>query len=260
MILDNRADAAARLILALDLPTRARALEFIHETEGLVGSYKIGSQLFTAEGPTLVRDIVARGQSVFLDLKFHDIPNTVAGAAVEAARLGVRMLTIHALGGETMMRRAVEAVHDLCDGEGLTPPRLIAVTLLTSLGREDLKKIHLSGTPEEIVADLAELAYSCGMDGVVASAHECPAIRARVTDPRFVLIVPGIRPADSSPHDQQRIVTPGHALRLGADYLVVGRPILESPTPRQAAERILAEIAAYCDRHLDTAESDLQGN
>lgn len=257
MVVENRADVAGCLILALDLPTRARALELIHQTEGLVGSYKIGGQLFTAEGPTFVREIVARGESVFLDLKFHDIPNTVAGAAVEAARLGVRMLTIHALGGETMMRRTVEAVHDLCDGEGLTPPRLIAVTLLTSLDREDLKKIHLSGTPEEIVADLAELAYCCGMDGVVASAHECPAIRARIADPRFVLIVPGIRPADSSPQDQQRIVTPAHALRLGADYLVVGRPILESPSPRRAAEKILAEIAASRDRSLDAASSDL---
>jgi orotidine-5'-phosphate decarboxylase len=247
MALENRADAAERLILALDVPARARALELIHQTKGLVGYYKVGSQLFTAEGPTLVREIVAQGGAVFLDLKFHDIPNTVAGAVVGAARLGVRMLTIHALGGEAMMRRAVEAVHDLCDGEGLTAPRLIAVTLLTSLDREDLKNIHLSGTPEEIVADLAELAYSCGMNGVVASARECPAIRARVTDPRFVLIVPGIRPADSSPQDQQRIVTPAHALRLGADYLVVGRPIVESSTPRQAAERILAEIAACPD-------------
>lgn len=240
----DRADVAGRLILALDVPTRAQAREVIQQTKGLVGYYKIGSQLFMAEGPALVREIVAEGENVFLDLKFHDIPNTVAGAVRETVRLGVRMLTIHALGGEAMMRRAVEAVHGLCDREGLTAPTLLAVTLLTSLSLTDLEKIHLGGSPDEIVSDLAELAYTCGVDGVVASAHECPAIRARVTDPHFVLVVPGIRPADSSPQDQQRIVTPTEAVRLGADYLVVGRPILESSSPRQAAEHILAEIAA----------------
>jgi len=238
----NRATLSERLILALDVPTRAQAHDLIEQTKGLVGCYKIGSPLFTSEGPALIREIVARGESVFLDLKFHDIPSTVARAAVEAARLGVRMMTIHALGGEAMMRHAVDALRELSERERIPPPRLIAVTLLTSLGLDDLTKIHLGGSPEEIVADLAWLASACGVDGVVASAYECPFVRSRVNDPRFVLVVPGIRPAGSRPDDQRRTVTPAEALRRGADFLVIGRPIVLSPTPRETTEQILAEM------------------
>lgn len=232
-----------RLILALDVPTAGQALRIVEQTCGLVGAYKIGSQLFTAVGPDLVRELVRRGERVFLDLKFHDIPTVVARAGIEAARLGVRMFTIHALGGEAMMRAVVEAVADFCAREGIARPRILAVTVLTSLGAEDLARVGVRAELEEIAVALAHLAHACGVGGVVASAREIRRIRAAIPDREFAIVVPGIRPAGASVHDQQRRATPEEALGAGADYLVIGRPILESAHPREALAHLLRRLS-----------------
>ncbi len=232
-----------RVILALDVSTAEAALRLVEETRGLVGMYKVGSQLFTAVGPDLVRALLRQGERIFLDLKFHDIPTTVARAGIEAARLGVSMFTIHALGGEPMMQAVVEAVADFCAREAIAQPRILAVTVLTSLGTEDLAKVGLRAKPEEVTVALARLAHVCGVGGVVASAWEIARIREAVPDREFAIVVPGIRPAGASTQDQQRSATPQEALRAGADYLVLGRPVSESARPREVLEEILREIS-----------------
>jgi orotidine-5'-phosphate decarboxylase len=198
----------------------------------------VGKELFTAAGPALVEDLVKRGFGVFLDLKFHDIPNTVASACRAAAKLGVWMLNIHAFGGRAMMRAAREAIPS-----GARAPKLIAVTLLTSMTQDDLVEIGVSGTTEDVVLRLASLADACGLDGVVCSAREAPVLRARCRA-GFDLVTPGIRLADAAADDQQRIMTPDSAIRAGATYLVIGRPITRAPDPVKALTRINAEIAA----------------
>jgi orotidine-5'-phosphate decarboxylase len=234
--------ARARLIVALDLPSADRAARMAEKLRGRVGLFKIGSELFGAEGPVLARYLAARGEAVFLDLKFHDIPNTVRGAAREATQLGVRIFNVHASGGRKMMEAAREGALEARSGKsGRKPPVILAVTVLTSLANEDLREIGIEGSPEEAVVRLARLAQSAGLDGVVASAREASAIR-QACGPRFVIVTPGIRPASASAHDQARVSTPEEAIRAGADYLVVGRPITAAQEPEAAAEAIVAEI------------------
>ncbi len=233
-----------RLIIALDVETRARALDLVDQLKGRVGLFKIGSQLFTAEGPDLVRAIVARGEKVFLDLKFHDIPSTVARAGVEAMRLGVALFNVHALGGATMMRAVVEAIKEAAERERLTPPRILAVTILTSLMPPDLKQIFIAERIDRVVTGLAQLAAESGLDGVVSSPQEALLIRHAVNRPDFIILTPGIRPLWAQKHDQKRVLTPAEAIREGADYIVVGRPVTASDDPVEAARRIVSEIEA----------------
>ena len=237
----NQVSPRDRVIVALDVADRDAALRIVEQVSGLVGMFKIGSQLFTAEGPQLVREIITSGERVFLDLKFHDIPNTVAGAVESAARLGVSILNVHTLGGSEMMRAAAHAVGD----RGLlwiTRPAVLGVTVLTSMDKADLADV---GIPLDLTAEvvrLATLARDSGLDGIVASPHEIRLIRECITAERFIILTPGIRPAWTAKGDQKRIATPVDAIRDGADFIVIGRPITDSPDPRAAAERILEEI------------------
>jgi len=201
--------------------------------------FKVGSQLFTTEGPRAIQRLAGLGFDTFLDLKFHDIPNTVAGAVAAAAKLPrVRLLTLHASGGLEMMQAAREAA-----GRAKSRPRLLGVTVLTSLDADGLRRIGMSGTPSSCALALARLARQAGMDGVVASAHEVRAIR-RACGPKFLIVVPGVRPATAAANDQSRVATPAEAIRAGADYLVVGRPITAASDPRAAALAIARETAS----------------
>jgi orotidine-5'-phosphate decarboxylase len=237
-------DPKQKLIVALDVYESDRALELCEQLRETVGMFKIGMQLFTAAGPDLVRKIVAGKGRVFLDLKYHDIPNTVAMAAIEATRLGVSMFNIHTSGGQEMMTRTAAAVAELAARENLPAPTILGVTLLTSIGEETLEQIGIGGRPAEVVRRLAALAKSAGLNGVVASAHEVGVIRSQVPDPRFVIVCPGTRSAQDAAHDQRRFMSAGDAIRAGADYVVVGRPILNAPDPVKAASTIVAEINA----------------
>ena len=235
----SRQQAAERLIIALDVAHAKTALRLAEQLRGQAGLFKVGLELFSAEGPALVRKLVGLGAGVFLDLKFHDIPNTVRGAAREAARLDVAMLNVHASGGLAMMKAALEGVRE--GAPEAEEPLVLGVTLLTSLAAADLGEIGWKDSPEESVILLSRLAHSAGLNGVVASPKEAAAIR-RALGPGFVIVTPGIRPAAAS-DDQARVSTPEAAIRAGADYLVVGRPITQSPDPNAAAEAILEEIA-----------------
>ncbi len=228
-----------RLIVALDFSSAAEAISMAEKLRGHVGLFKVGSQLFTAEGPMVARRLAALGEKVFLDLKFHDIPNTVHAAAREAARIGVTMLNVHASGGPKMMEAALEGSRQ--GGSGRDRPLVLAVTVLTSLGTDDLAAIGLNGDAEAAAIRLARLAQMAGLDGVVASPLEIAAIR-RTCGPNFVVVTPGIRPATAVADDQTRIATPGHAIRAGADYLVVGRPITAAADPAAEAAAIVAEM------------------
>ena len=234
--------AKDKLIVALDVDSADRAFDLFDALRDVVGMFKIGSQLFTAAGPDIVRRIVTKGGRVFLDLKFHDIPNTVAAAGVEATRLGVSIFNVHASGGAEMMKRTAEVVSETAKREGLPKPRVIAVTLLTSLDDKRLKQIGIGGDARTVVPNLARAAATCGLDGVVASPHEIQLIRDAVTIPDFIIVTPGIRPDSNATDDQRRVMTAGEAIRAGADYLVVGRPILNALDPAAAANSIVAEI------------------
>jgi len=234
--------ARDKLVVALDVDTANRAFDLFDSLRDVVGMFKIGSQLFTAAGPDIVRKILAKGGRVFLDLKFHDIPNTVAAASIEAARLGVSIFNVHASGGTEMMTRAAEAVSETAKREGVPKPKVIAVTLLTSLDSAALRQIGISGDAETSVANLARAAATCGLDGVVASPHEIQIVRAAVPNPEFIIVTPGIRPGCVATDDQRRVMTAAGAIRAGADYLVVGRPILNADDPVAAANSIVAEI------------------
>ena len=230
-------DARKRLIVALDVPTAATADELVNRLEGTCQWFKVGLELFTAAGPAVLEPLVARGHSVFLDLKFHDIPNTVAGAVRSAAALGARMLTVHAAGGPAMLAAARSALEGLSE-----PPQLLAVTVLTSMDEAQLRAAGVERAPAEQVGLLAKMGLEAGIRGFVCSPQEVAALRA-LTGPEGVLVVPGIRPAGADTGDQKRIATPAEALRQGASYLVVGRPITQAPDPAQAADAILKEMA-----------------
>ena len=231
-------EARDRLIVALDVTTAAEAQKLVQAVGDSVSTFKVGKQLFTAEGPSVVRDLVASGRKVFLDLKFHDIPNTVAGAVRAAAGLGVSMLTVHASGGAKMLRAAADAAQS-----SKNPPLVLAVTVLTSLGNEDLQEVGVSGGVAGQVLRLAGLARENGCRGVVASPQEVKQLRATL-GAGFAIVTPGVRPAGADPGDQARIATPAEAIRNGASHLVVGRPITEAKHPAQAAETFLKEIEA----------------
>jgi orotidine-5'-phosphate decarboxylase len=233
--------AKDKLIVALDLPSAAAAAQLAEKLRGRAGLFKVGSELFTAEGPVLVHYLVANGIKVFLDLKFHDIPNTVRAATREATRMGVSMLNVHASGGRAMMAAAAESARESSSALRMPRPLVLGVTVLTSLTSEDLREIGIDGGPEAAVARLARLAQSAGLDGVVASPREIAAIR-RACGPSFVIVTPGIRPATADVNDQARIATPASAIQAGADFLVVGRPITAAPDPAAAAEAIVAEM------------------
>jgi orotidine-5'-phosphate decarboxylase len=234
---DRIALARRQLIVALDVPGAKAADELVKRLEGVCQWFKVGMELFTAAGPPVVEKLVASGHSVFLDLKFHDIPNTVAGAVRSAARLGVRMVNVHAAGGPAMLQAAREALHGLAD-----PPELLAVTVLTSMDAAQLKAAGVGRAPEKQVELLAKMSLKAGIRGFVCSAHEVAPLRS-LTGPEGVLVVPGIRPAGAAAGDQKRLATPADTLRAGASYLVVGRPISQAPNPAEAAEAIVREMA-----------------
>lgn len=225
-----------RIFVALDVDTAEQAMEIVNDLHGLPVGFKVGKQLFTATGPDLVKDIVASGAELFLDLKYHDIPNTVAKAGVEAAKLGATLFNVHATGGLTMMETTVKTLQKL-----EKRPLAIAVTVLTSMSEEDLQQIGITISPEQQVRRLAKLAQKAGMDGVVASAKEIKAIREECGND-FIIVTPGIRPATSGVDDQKRVATPAQAISDGATALVIGRPITQAANRRQACEDILAEI------------------
>jgi orotidine-5'-phosphate decarboxylase len=234
--------AKDRLIVALDVDNLKRARELVSALRDLTGMFKVGLQLFTALGPNIVREIVEGGGRVFLDLKFHDIPNTVAGAAAEATRLGVSLFNVHAAGGAEMMRRAVDATAEVAMREGIQRPRVLAVTALTSTNEHVLSDTGVTGTVEDTVIRLARLAEASTLDGVVASPREVRLIRAAVLQSEFLVVTPGVRPAGASLFDQKRVMTPAEAVQAGADYLVIGRPIIEASDPRQAAQLVIDDM------------------
>ena len=224
------------IIVALDFPSRAEALALVDQLEPARCRLKVGKELFTRCGPDLVEALVGRGYEVFLDLKFHDIPNTVASACRAAAELGVWMMNIHALGGRRMMEAAREAVD-----QASHTPKLIAVSILTSMAEADLAEIGLSGSPARNVQQLAKLAQQAGMDGLVCSPQEVAMLREQLGT-AFDLVTPGIRPVWSEKGDQSRITTPAQAMALGSTYLVIGRPITAAPRPLEALQRIEDEL------------------
>ena len=232
-----------KLIIALDLETADRALDLFEALRDVAGLFKVGSQLFTKAGPDVVRKIVAKGGRVFLDLKFHDIPNTVAAAAIEATRLGVSIFNVHAAGGSEMMKRTSAAVSETASREGLIPPKVIAVTLLTSFDEKQLVEIRANESLKDYVGALAQLTADSGLDGVVASPREIRVVRERVARPDFLIVTPGIR-FNLGADDQKRVMSAADAVRAGADYLVVGRPILSAPDPAAAALKIIGEMAS----------------
>jgi orotidine-5'-phosphate decarboxylase len=222
-----------RLIIALDVDSARQAQAIVQSVGASASTFKVGKQLFTAEGPQIVRDLVASGKNVFLDLKFHDIPNTVASAVKQATQLRVSMLTVHASGGSKMLKAASDAAG--------TSTLVLAVTVLTSLSDEDLSEIGIAGNVQAQVLRLGALARANGIRGLVASAHEATELRRELGDD-FAIVTPGVRPVGGEKGDQARVVTPADALRAGASHIVVGRPITEAADPAAAARRILSEL------------------
>jgi orotidine-5'-phosphate decarboxylase len=233
--------AKQRLIFALDVDNLEDARNWVAKLQGQVGVFKIGKQLFTRCGPEVVRLVQDGGCDVFLDLKYHDIPNTVAMAGLEAQRLGVRMFNVHALGGFEMMAKLVAEIDRVCPRGNPDRPILLAVTILTSSTEETLRRVGIDRPIQVMVPKLARLAKDAGMDGVVASPKEVGLIRDACGD-GFLIVTPGVRPAFASQDDQKRVTTPGAALRSGADYLVIGRPISAAADPALAADMILQEM------------------
>lgn len=236
-----------QLLVALDVDTADEARRLADTLRGVVGGFKIGSRLFTSHGPVVVEELVGRGDRVFLDLKFHDIPHTVAGAVAAATRLGVWMLNVHASGGLDMMRAARQAADEEAARMTMSPPLLIAVTVLTSLDAGMLADIGVTDPIEDHVGRLAGLAQAAALDGVVASPREIALVRAQCGE-RFAIVTPGIRRSADAKGDQTRIDSPSSAIEAGASYLVVGRPIVTAADPRAAAESIAAECRASVDR------------
>lgn len=226
----------AKIIVALDYPQAAPALELVQRLEPSLCRLKVGKELFTSAGPQFVEQLQKRGFDVFLDLKFHDIPNTTAQACKAAASLGVWMVNVHALGGRRMMETAREALENVANR-----PKLIAVTVLTSMAQEDLQGVGITAAPAEMVSRLAGLAKDSGLDGVVCSAQEASALRQQCGKD-FCLVTPGIRPANVAANDQSRIMTPRAALEAGSSYLVIGRPITQATDPLMALKEISQDI------------------
>ena len=239
-----------KIIVALDVSSADQAREIITELRHEVGAFKIGLQLFTAAGGAdFVREIVETGAKIFLDLKFHDIPNTVAKASIEAARRGVWMFNVHALGGGEMMRRAVGEVNETCARENLNVPKIIGVTVLTSSNNQTLREVGIESETERQVLRLAKMTAASGLDGIVAAPQEIKIIRREINKKDFLLVTPGIRNPDSQADDQKRTMSAAQAVSAGADYLVVGRPILNSANPRATLREILSEIATQVEKH-----------
>jgi len=234
----TRDDARRKIIFALDVQTMAEVESWSAKIADKVGMFKVGKQIFTSSGPAAVHKIQEHGGEVFLDLKYHDIPNTVAMASVEAARLGVNLFNLHALGGYEMMAKTAEAVAKTGSGS-----RILAVTILTSSNEATLKEIGIFLPVPEMVVRLATLAKKAGIHGVVASPQEVSLIR-EACGPDFLIVTPGVRPVFAAADDQKRIMTPAEAVKAGADYLVIGRPISAAADPAAAAELIVEEIIA----------------
>ncbi len=255
----------SKIIVALDVETAAEAREIIAALRGEVGAFKIGLQLFTSSGASFVREIVETGVKVFLDVKFHDIPNTVAKASIEVARLGVWMFNVHAIGGSEMLCKTVENVREVCDKENLAPPKIIGVTVLTSANQETLREIGIETVVENQVLNLTRLAAKSDLDGVVASPFEVETIRQNVAGKDFLIVTPGIRNSkfqisnsklndenqsqsgiwnleSETIDDQKRVMTAKQAVQAGSDYLVIGRPILQAEDKVLAVRKIVEEI------------------
>ena len=229
------------MIVALDYSDLKAAEQVVKKVSPLVKTFKVGKELFTTAGPDAVRMVHAHKCRVFLDLKFHDIPNTVASACEAAAKMGVFMVNVHATGGKNMLFAAVQAVHKFAQEHKKTAPKVLGVTVLTSLTDRDLKDVGIAKKVQDQVKLLAVLSKSCGLDGVVASGQEIPLIR-KAAGKDFLVVTPGVRPTWAAHGDQKRIITPKEAIATGADFIVVGRPITQHPQPLVAAEKILKEI------------------
>jgi orotidine-5'-phosphate decarboxylase len=234
--------AKDRLVLALDIDSDREALEIVAELRDDLGMFKIGHQLFTAYGPDIVRKITGMGGRVFLDLKYHDIPHTVAKASAEAVKLGVSIFNVHALGGFDMMKATAEATREAAEKHRVLMPIVLAVTVLTSMDEKSLhRELKITRSIQREVSHLARLAQRAGLQGVVASPQEVKMLR-RVVRGKFIILTPGVRPAWASKDDQKRIMTPAEAISAGADYLVVGRPVLKAEDRKAAIKNIIDEI------------------
>jgi orotidine-5'-phosphate decarboxylase len=238
----NTITSRDRIVLALDVDDDHDALAIVAELKDSVGVFKVGHQLFTAYGPDIVRRIIGMGGRVFLDLKYHDIPNTVAKASAEAVKLGVSIFNVHSLGGIDMMKAAAESAKETAEKYNLPAPTVLAVTILTSMDEKSMRKeLKIMRSLQREVAHLARLAQRAGMHGVVASPQEIKLLRRAVRG-EFVILTPGVRPAWADKDDQKRVMTPGEAVKAGADYIVVGRPVLKARDRKAAVEKILEEI------------------
>jgi orotidine-5'-phosphate decarboxylase len=234
-------EISQKILVALDVDSAEKARELVDQLKGRVGGFKIGLQLFSNSGPALVREFAAEGLKVFLDLKFHDIPNTVARAAEQVVSMGVWMFNVHAAGGKEMMSRTADAVADRAAVIGCEPPLLIGVTVLTSSDQQVLASTGVLGEVSVQVERLAMLASASGLNGVVASAREVPLIKAAVSDQNFLTVTPGIRSSSGTLEDQKRVTTVGDAIAAGSDFLVIGRPITGAQDPAAALEQIISE-------------------
>lgn len=243
--MNQKSDLAKKIIVALDVGSKEEALSLVQQLEE-ARLFKVGLRLFSAEGPSLLQDIKNLGRNVFLDLKLHDIPNTVADAVGVAVRHGVHMLTIHSSGGREMMQRAAEAAIEEAEKEGTTKPLLLAVTILTSLKDEQLREIGMEDDTLSQVLKLAKLAKEGGVDGVVCSPQEIEIVK-RELGRKFLVVAPGIRPSWAAAHDQKRILTPSLAIQKGADFLVIGRPIIKAESPQEAFLKIIEELDSAVD-------------
>ena len=229
------------IIAALDVPDAEQAIKLAETIAPAVGAFKIGKELFVSAGPDIVKRVRDTGASVFLDLKFHDIPNTVAKAVASAARLDVQMLTVHTCGGSTMLKGALKGATKAAEETGNEPPLVLGVTVLTSMDDSDLNQVNINKTPEKQVIHLAKMATEAGLKGLVCSPKEITALR-EVLPTEVQQVTPGIRPAGSDSSDQKRVMTPSEAVQAGADWLVIGRPIYAADKPRAAAESILESL------------------
>lgn len=248
--------ARERLIVALDVESASEARSAVRELRESAGAFKVGLQLFTSAGPGLVRELVEEGIKVFLDVKYHDIPNTVAKASIEAARLGVWMFNIHTSGGPEMMKAASYRMREFCDSESIPRPKLIGVTVLTSSNEDTLYRTGIRNNVADWVLHLAGLAAECGLDGIVASPQETSLIRRAVKNKEFCIVTPGIRSGDATSDDQKRVMSAEQAISTGSDYLVVGRPIMHAEDRPAAAASVIRQIESALASNPETSISE----